>query len=180
MLIKEAIKECCKQLEPGIVLTDNRGYWNINVKFVNSDGDEDETQFDVKPYNFDYGIGKCEELEELWRDFCKENGFKQNSVLGVYLINPIQTYPQFIRVSLYASPDDAAYASYYAALVSGNYMYGEVVLLKEINAWNREECDIPLNTPTFFAEWEWLPSELKGEEKAMVAELYEKYRQTCS
>ena len=33
--------------------------------------DGDETQFDA--YNL-------KELEELWKDFCKENGFKENSV----------------------------------------------------------------------------------------------------
>lgn len=47
----------------------------------------DETQFDIKPYNFDYGAGKCGELEEIWKDFCKENGVMQNSSIGIYISN---------------------------------------------------------------------------------------------
>lgn len=66
--------------------TDEEGYWNINVVF-NNNNHEDETQFDIKPHNFDYGAGKCSELEELWKDFCKENGFKQNSVTEIYMPN---------------------------------------------------------------------------------------------
>ena len=83
MKIESVIKEYCEKLCPGIIPTDEYGYWNINVQFINSEGVEDETQFDIKPYYFDYGVGKCEELVELWKEFCKENGFKQNSVLGI-------------------------------------------------------------------------------------------------
>ncbi len=83
MQIECAIKEFCEGLRPGIMPTDEYGYWNINVQFINSDGKEDETQFDIKPYRFDYVIGKCNELVELWHTFCKENGFKQSSVSGI-------------------------------------------------------------------------------------------------
>lgn len=83
MKIEDAIKKFCNNLSPGIMPTDENGYWNINVQFTNSNDAEDETQFDVKPYKFDYGIGKCPELAELWKEFCKENGFRQNSVLGI-------------------------------------------------------------------------------------------------
>lgn len=84
--IKDAIATYSKKLQlyaGKCIPTDEMGYWNINVAFIN--GKEDETQFDVKPHNFDYGAGKCPELEELWRDFCKENGFKQNSVTEIYI-----------------------------------------------------------------------------------------------
>lgn len=47
------------------VVTTGGGVYNIGFN------DGDETQFDA--YNL-------KELEELWRDFCKENGFKENSV----------------------------------------------------------------------------------------------------
>jgi len=78
MQIKNAIKICCNKIPRGIVIpTDELGYWNINVVFWNaSDKRDDETQFDIIPANFDYGIGKCTELEELWKDFCKENGIE--------------------------------------------------------------------------------------------------------
>lgn len=38
-----------------------------NIGFINSDGREDETQFDV------YEDTAAEELESLFADFCKEN-----------------------------------------------------------------------------------------------------------
>ena len=87
MKIEDAIKKYCEKMCPGIMPTDENGYWNINIQFVNSDGAEDETQFDIKPYRFDYGVGRCSELVELWKEFCKENGFKQNSVLEIYIVN---------------------------------------------------------------------------------------------
>lgn len=43
-----------------------------NIGFINSDGIEDETQFD--------GVKTLKELSDLFRDFCKENGFKTNTV----------------------------------------------------------------------------------------------------
>ena len=86
--IKELIKDYSEYLRKvyssRCIPTDEEGYWNFNIVFENN-GIEDETQFDIKPSNFDYGAGKCEELEELWRDFCKENGFKQNSIKKVYI-----------------------------------------------------------------------------------------------
>ena len=89
--IKELIKSYSIRLqnayESKCIPTDEEGYWNINVVFMNNDNKEDETQFDIKPHNFDYGAGRCKELEELWKDFCKENRFKQNSVTEIYIPN---------------------------------------------------------------------------------------------
>lgn len=60
MTIREAGK--------GIVTTVGGTY---RIGFINMDGQEDETELDA--YNMT-------ELEELYRDFCKENGFRQNTV----------------------------------------------------------------------------------------------------
>lgn len=87
MKLEDAIKKYCKKICPGTVPTDDLGYWNINIQFTNSDGAEDETQFDIKPYRFDYGTGQCKELVDLWKEFCKENSFKQNSVINISLAN---------------------------------------------------------------------------------------------
>lgn len=76
-----------KALAGSCIPTDKCGNWNINVVFINNENCVDETQFDIKPYKFDYGEGKCKELVELWRDFCKENGLKQNSVTEIYISN---------------------------------------------------------------------------------------------
>ena len=45
MRIEQAIKEYCKKRHPEdrgfYIPTDELGYWNVNVLFVNSDGNED-------------------------------------------------------------------------------------------------------------------------------------------
>lgn len=87
MDIKKAIKIYCKN-KPNTgfcVPTDELGYWNVNVAFLNNSR-EDQTQFDIKPTSFDYGVGKCTELVDLWKEFCKENSFKQNSVLNISIV----------------------------------------------------------------------------------------------
>ena len=54
------------------IVTNGGGTYRIG--FINTDGQEDETEFDA------YNIA---ELEELYRVFCKENGFRQNTVTYV-------------------------------------------------------------------------------------------------
>lgn len=53
-----------------------------NVYFENDDSlyGTDSTQFDL------WSDNKPEELEELWNDFCDENGFDKNSVYAVELV----------------------------------------------------------------------------------------------
>ena len=63
MTIREAGKE---------IVTTGGGTYRIG--FINTDGQEDETELD--------GFNMAE-LEELYRDFCKENGFRQNTVTYV-------------------------------------------------------------------------------------------------
>ena len=54
------------------VVTAGGGTYRIGL--INSDGFEDETELDA--FNM-------EELKMLYRDFCRENGFRQNTVLYV-------------------------------------------------------------------------------------------------
>jgi hypothetical protein len=63
MTIREAGK--------GIVTTGGGTY---RIGFINTDGQDDETEFDA--YNM-------ADLETLFKDFCKENGFQQNTVTYV-------------------------------------------------------------------------------------------------
>lgn len=61
---------------------DEYGYWNINISFIDSDGTVDVTQFDVNP---NIEGDKCWlELESLWKDFCKEFGFSEDSITDIY------------------------------------------------------------------------------------------------
>lgn len=84
--IKEAILLYCKQKHPSscCIPTNELGYLEVDILFENN-GQEDETEFDIKPAHFDYVQGKCKELEDLWKEFCKENNFKQNSVISIRL-----------------------------------------------------------------------------------------------
>ena len=50
-----------------------------NIGFINSDGMEDETQFE--------GVKSLNELSDLFRDFCNENGFKRNTVTYVEAVH---------------------------------------------------------------------------------------------
>lgn len=53
----------------------SRYHQKYNIGFINSDGMEDETQFE--------SVKTLKELSDLFRDFCKENGFKTNTVTYV-------------------------------------------------------------------------------------------------
>ena len=49
-----------------------RYHGSYYIGFINSDGLEDETQFD--------DVKSIKELEELFSDFCKDNGFRKDTV----------------------------------------------------------------------------------------------------
>lgn len=53
----------------------SRYHQKYNIGFINSDGMKDETQFE--------SVKTLKELSDLFRDFCKENGFKTNTVTYV-------------------------------------------------------------------------------------------------
>lgn len=58
-----------------------------NIGFINSNGNEDETQFDI------HGTRTIketlDELTELFKDFCKENGYKTNKVRYITYVGAI-------------------------------------------------------------------------------------------
>ena len=56
------------------IVTNRKRICSYRIGFINTDGQEDETELD--------GFNLTE-LEELYRDFCKENGFRQNTVIYV-------------------------------------------------------------------------------------------------
>lgn len=83
MTFRDAMK---KIYLPSLTLlhpTDEYGNWVVDIEFYNSDHDHDCTQFGVNPCYLDYLNGKCEELEEMWKDFCRCNGFRQNSIIRI-------------------------------------------------------------------------------------------------
>jgi len=72
--------------EKCIIPSDELGYWNVNINFINNEGQEDQTQFDIFPYQFDYVQRRCDALNELWKEFCKENRFNHNSITSIELV----------------------------------------------------------------------------------------------
>ena len=63
--------------------------WNIvHIGFVNCDGCEDETSFDVA---FAGDKAGQEDLVRLFADFCEENGFPTNTVCYVRIVAAADT-----------------------------------------------------------------------------------------
>lgn len=52
---------------------------SVDIGFINDEKREDETEFDIMAY--DEG-----ELSDLFKDFCRENGFPQNTVTYVCVV----------------------------------------------------------------------------------------------
>lgn len=51
----------------------------VDVGFINADGEDDETEFDVYSFN-------TQELSELFHVFCEENGCKENNVTSITVV----------------------------------------------------------------------------------------------
>lgn len=61
---------------------------DINIGFINSDGEEDEVQFTINTYVSQKN--SLEELDALFTGFCEENGYPRNTVTYV---EPVYCYP---------------------------------------------------------------------------------------
>ena len=82
---------------------------SIDISFINSDGKEDETQFDVSQLPL-WGrlqqspskmalshigtVAGNKELEALFADFCKENGFKTNTVESITVVASADSFEE--------------------------------------------------------------------------------------
>lgn len=53
-----------------------------NIQFINDLGEEDETQFTCESE-----ASAEEELSAFFKEFCEENGFKTDSVIGISIVN---------------------------------------------------------------------------------------------
>lgn len=79
MTIKEWINKHGLQVE----VSELKKYQSVNISFINSDGRDDETQFDVENIISKSGVL---EIAKLFHGFCKENGFKENTVTNVAVV----------------------------------------------------------------------------------------------
>ena len=62
---------------------------DVQVAFLNGTV-IDETEFCIRSYD-------VAELNALYRDFCKENGLSNNSVIGVYIVKAYDVLPEYVR-----------------------------------------------------------------------------------
>ena len=75
MTVKQCIKENGWIVEAAVL----RRFQSVDIAFINEEGREDETQFDISGACTDAG---AEELSSLYDMFCKENGIKNNTVIN--------------------------------------------------------------------------------------------------
>lgn len=77
MTIKQCIRRNGVNYEIGYI----RQYLSVDVCFIGEDGREDETQFDVSASNMEA------ELDELFKDFCRDEHIKRNTVTGIVILD---------------------------------------------------------------------------------------------
>lgn len=76
MTIKQIARKK-KGIQTENINPDQRRFTTYDIDFINPDGETDETQFDAE---------NIEELDQLFTDFCKENGFKRNTVVSITIV----------------------------------------------------------------------------------------------
>ena len=82
------IRECIRKKGWQVEVDNLKRYQTVDVDFVNADGMEDETQFDICGAGTKDGI---KELEELFSDFCRADNFETNTVTGVIIVASAET-----------------------------------------------------------------------------------------
>ena len=92
MTIKKAAKN-------GIIINCDVGlhrWGNVTVYFHNTvDDREDSTSFDVEEPLLPSGL---DELDALYKDFCKEEKILANTVSGISLENTAETYDELMQL----------------------------------------------------------------------------------
>lgn len=72
-------------------------YQIVHILFLNENKCEDEVSFDVKGAATVSGM---EELEGLWKDFCKENLYKENSILEISIVAAAPTKKELYKYEI--------------------------------------------------------------------------------
>ena len=83
------LQECIKQKGLQIEVMSLKRCQSVDIAFLNSDGMEDETQFDVMFIGTRAGN---KELEQLYDAFCKENKFPTNTVQSVTVVKSANSF----------------------------------------------------------------------------------------
>ena len=85
------LKQCIKK--QGLQTEVSKFYlWSsVDIDFINFDGMDDETQFDVM---FVDTRDETEKLAQLYKDFCRENKFSTNTVKSVTVVKSVPCYDE--------------------------------------------------------------------------------------
>lgn len=83
------IKQCIKEKGWIMEVAELKRFQSVDVAFINNEGKEDETEFDISGAGTDAG---AEELAGLYDVFCKENNIKNDTVLAVIVTQTADTY----------------------------------------------------------------------------------------
>ncbi len=85
------IKQCIKENGWIMRVTELKRFQSVDVAFINNEGREDETEFDISGAHTDAG---AKELTTLYNVFCRENGMKNNTVLAVIVAHSADIYEE--------------------------------------------------------------------------------------
>ncbi len=77
------IKECLKQYGLQREVDDFKTFQSVDIDFFDKNGEMQEVQFDIE--HVETAAGQ-EKLCRLFADFCKENGYKTNTVISVTVV----------------------------------------------------------------------------------------------
>ncbi len=72
-------------------------YQIVHVNFINADGKQDETSFDVGYLGTKTGN---QELADLYKDFCKENRIPANTVIGITVVASAETKEELGKIDM--------------------------------------------------------------------------------
>lgn len=83
------IKQCIAKKGLQIEVDTFKRWQSVDIDFINSEGKEDEVQFDLMNVGNKKGISV---LSNLFAVFCKENGFKTNTVQSVTVVKSADSF----------------------------------------------------------------------------------------
>lgn len=89
MTVKQYIKKYGWNIECDIYLC---RWICVDIAFINSEGNLDETSFDIRAYDY-------EELAALFRNFCEENNFSYKTVCNIRVTATAEMYEKLEEIS---------------------------------------------------------------------------------
>ncbi|MGN0485531.1 MAG: hypothetical protein ACI4HI_18485 [Lachnospiraceae bacterium] len=134
---------------------------SVDIGFINGDGLNDETQFDIKAYDAD-------ELSDLFHDFCKENHCSERSVRYIVIVETADTMDDLIYGTseefktgdiVFVSNPDLDYEREYGSREHRSF-FGRVTEVSYFESGTVIEVAFPQTPNGAAMEWSYHASEL--------------------